>query len=96
MPDQVNPTGHSPEAARATMHADVAIHVHVVSTPHGDRLTIYTGQDPAHVQLSGILWCGRAASARIANLLDPDSNTFERSATVPEVTDGIKPPDETP
>jgi hypothetical protein len=75
-----------------TIHSDTAVHVHVVSTPSGDRLTIYTGPDPEHLQLSGILWCNRTASAVIANLLDADGNTFERSATVPSVIDSITPP----
>jgi hypothetical protein len=89
MPSQVNPAGPSPQPVRATMHADTAVHVHVVSTPSGDRLTVYTGQDAAHLQLSGILWCGRTASAVIANLLDPDGNTFERATTVPSVTESL-------
>jgi|HubBroStandDraft_4_1064222.scaffolds.fasta_scaffold1911165_1 hypothetical protein len=88
MQNQANPPDPSSQPSGATIHADLAVHVHVVSTPSGDRMTIYTGPDAAHLQLSGILWTGRTASARIAHLLDPDSNTFERSATVSPLTTG--------
>jgi hypothetical protein len=73
-----------PTQGQATTHPDgVVIHVHTVSTPTGDRLTVYSGPDAAHLVLSGIIWCGRAASTRIASLLDPYGHTTEQSSTIP-------------
>jgi hypothetical protein len=72
----------------------VAIHVHTQATAAGDRVSVYIGTSRDSMKLSGILWCGRAASTKIARLLDPDGATTEHTATVApqaDVTDIREP-----
>jgi hypothetical protein len=67
----------------------VVFHVHTQVTAAGDRLSVYSGHDKDHMQLSGILWCNREASAEISRLLDPDGATTQLDVTGSSRPEGV-------